>query len=61
MKVIIRSGNDIGKVVDMPDVEATSALATGYAELYVEPKPEKPAEKKGRKAKAKAATRRRSR
>lgn len=37
MKVRIRSGNQAGAVVEMTQPEAEAAVATGYAEVYVEP------------------------
>jgi len=37
MKVRICSGNQKGAVIDLPQIEAENALATGYAEAYVEP------------------------
>ena len=36
MKVRILSGNQAGAVVDMPQIEAENAIATGYAKLFDE-------------------------
>lgn len=37
MKVRIRSGSQSGAVVELSQPEAESAIATGYAEAYVDP------------------------
>lgn len=60
VKVRILSGNERGQVVELDRTVAETDIATGFAELYVEPplapvaapEEEKPKEKKG-KAKAK--------